>query len=695
MSSFVHLITNEALHVVLPKQESFLNDLNEDAPHPNDIQFAQLVRRTFSNEPFPVRHHIRPEEPLTHFAQRISSLKDADLDGTPYFCLNAYHFGAAALATIRLLENKTAALEHEIKESRRASTNAHNQNNTLRDQLRAARHERDLFERNLRAAETVVEEWEDVGRTILPGTELPQASQILEAWEDLADQNQTLKDQTNLEPILSVFPRELFLQTARTPTRLAPVIASYLAPLQRLAQQTMSRLTMIFPDGVTNPSDFWNMLDPAWRQGRDVPTTAEEARDFITSVLTQPPPSATAPCTHPQELASTILLPSGSSWDDCLHEAENLLHRANAPPPVPTSGSLSAPAPQRDDLFKVSDVPKFTKRAEYDTYRSQLRRFFDSIPEPRPDQFGMALNRIISSWDATDVRSAALDWDVGRILTYTYIDPATDRPVSRPRTWEELKIKFISSCDAMFLEVTATEDAIKALNNTRPKPGQGPMDFLLDFEAAVARRNNMARVNNMPVLSDTEITAQLLRVLPSAVRDELRKTFMTRPGATGVNAPENYTVAELRQSLVYIWTYTKASVPAKNGGHNGNSAPRRSAAPSVTPEVKDRSCGLRCSYDSPAPAVPGNLRGPIYDKPSFDDAQRRAALRRNSDCRAADVCEACRRPRSAHPRGSTFKGVRAWGNTPRALPAPASPGEIMAVRATLPPPPPRVDEEVD
>jgi hypothetical protein len=510
---------------------------------------------------------------------------------------------------------------------------------------------------------------------------------------DLTEELFDLRGRTNLEPILSVFPTGLFTGIARTPARLAPAIAAYLGPLQRLASQTMSRLTMIFPEGVTNPSDFWNMLNDAWKQGRDVPTTAEEARDFITSILTQPPPSAPASCTHPQELASTILLPPGTAWDACLQEAENLLHRANAPPPVSAPGL--APAPQRDDLFKVSDVPKFTKRAEYDTYRSQLRRFFDSIPEPRPDQFGMAMNRIISSWDATDVRSAALDWDVDRILIYTYIDPATDLPVSRPRTWSELKTKFIASCDAMFLEVTATEDAIKALNNTRPKPGQGPMDFLLDFEAAVARRNNMARVNNMPVLSDTEITAQLLRVLPSVVRDELRKTFMTRPAATGVNAPENYTVAELRQPLVYIWTYTKATTPAKPAGHNGHSNPRRSAAPSVTPEVKDRSCGLRCSYDSPAPAVPAALRGPIYDKPSFDDAQRRAAQRRNSDCRAANVCEACRRPRSAHPRGSVFKEVRAWGTTPRALPAPATPSEVFAARAAAPRPPTPHVEEVD
>jgi len=688
--SFVHLITTEALHVVLPRQDSFLIDYDEDTPHPNDIQFARLARKAFNNEPFPVRHHISPEEPLTNFAQRASSLKDTDLDNAPLSCLDTYHFGAAALATIRLLEKRTAALEHEIKESRRASTNAHNQNNTLRDQLRNAQRERDLFERNLREAENVVEEWENFGRLVLPGTELPQAAQVEEAFENLTNEVRDLKDRTNLEPILSNFPKALFTGVARTPARLAPVIAAYLGPLQRLASQTMSRLTMIFPEGVTNPSDFWNMLNDAWKQGRDVPTTAEEARDFITSILTQPPPSAPAPCTHPQELASTILLPPNTAWDACLQEAENLLHRANAPP---ASGSV--PAAPRDDLFKVSDVPKFTKRAEYDTYRSQLRRFFDSIPEPRPDQFGMAMNRIISSWDATDVRSAALDWDVDRILVYTYIDPATDLPVSRPRTWSELKTKFIASCDAMFLEVTATEDAIKALNNTRPKPGQGPMDFLLDFEAAVARRNNMARVNNMPVLSDTEITAQLLRVLPSAVRDELRKTFMTRPAATGVNAPENYTVAELRQPLVYIWTYTKATIPAKPAGQNGNSHPRRSAAPSVTPEIKDRSCGLRCSYDNPAPPVPAALRGPIYDKPSFDDAQRRAAQRRNSDCLAANVCEACRRPQSTHPRGSTFKSVRAWGTTPRALPAPASPSEVFAARAAAPRPPTPHVEEVD
>jgi hypothetical protein len=684
---FTHLISNPVLHVVTPKHISFLDTDNAKTPHPEDIQLAELVRKIFNKDDYPARHRPQPEETLTQFAQRISALKDTDLDNAPLLCLHTYRLGSASLLAIRLLEQKAnnlaqknIALTEEAKDSRRLSTSLANSQNTvlaLEKELSEARQEIERLRANVEAGE--------------------QARQELKSSNfDLNEELFDLRGRTNLEPILSLFPQQLFVGTARTPSRLAPVIASYLAPLQRLAQQTMSRLTMIFPDGVTNPSDFWNMLDPAWRQGRDVPTTAEEARDFITSVLTQPPPAAPAPCTHPQELANTILLPSGSSWNDCLQEAENLLHRANAPPPAPvTTGSPAVSVSQRDDLFKVSDVPKFTKRAEYDTYRSQLRRFFDSIPEPRPDQFGMALNRIISSWDATDVRSAALDWDVGRILTYTYIDPATDRPISRPRTWEELKVKFISSCDAMFLEVTATEDAIKALNNTRPKPGQGPMDFLLDFEAAVARRNNMARVNNMPVLSDTEITAQLLRVLPSAVRDELRKTFMTRPGATGVNAPENYTVAELRQSLVYIWTYTKASVPTKNGGHNGNSAPRRSAAPSVTPEVKDRSCGLRCSYDSPAPAVPGNLRGPIYDKPSFDDAQRRAALRRNSDCRAADVCEACRRPRSAHPRGSTFKGVRAWGNTPRALPAPASPGEIMAARTALPPPPPRVDEEVD
>jgi hypothetical protein len=79
--------------------------------------------------------------------------------------------------------------------------------------------------------------------------------------------------------------------------------------------------------------------------------------------------------------------------------------------------------------------------------------------------------------------------------------------------------------------------------------------------------------------------------------------------------------------------------------------------PSSTPEIKTRKCGLTCSYDSPAPAVPNEYRGAIYRRKDDDEPTTKKARQRNELCRKNKICESCRRPESAHAPGQTFRPV--------------------------------------
>lgn len=418
--------------------------------------------------------------------------------------------------------------------------------------------------------------------------------------------------------------------------------------LANMTNPQPNRLTLLFPPEETIET-FWNRIPAPRRRGRPVPQNADELRQAMADMLINDPAEPTAPQT-PGFLAAT--------------------------------GETS--------LFKIADVPKFTKRAEYWSYRVALERFFSAITEPPPRLFGTALNRIIASWEADDVRTVAGHWKIEPLLHYQRHDHDADGNeviYEIPRNWKQLQKAFLKSCDEKFLDATITEDSVRDLNNTRPRPGQKPADFLLDFDAAVAKRNDTALLAGTPAMTTPETTAQLIRVMPNHVRSELRKNL-----AMQGKIMENMTLAELKTPLIYTWTYTPA--PESKRGPKVSTIPGQTNAGSQPTrgnnEVKMRRCGINCSYDQPSPAVPQELRGALYWKGGVPAQQNQAAEERNHRARAANICESCRRPRGYHRQGQNFIPIREFrpnNSPPRFAMIPGPRIEDVTEQLALPPSP--------
>ena len=416
--------------------------------------------------------------------------------------------------------------------------------------------------------------------------------------------------------------------------------------------------------------EIWDDLPAHWkdplRPPRDTDDLLETIRPWYEG------------CNHPSDLARHLYFDASTPWEDSTREVDRLINQG------PTT-SFAPAATTSDPLFKISDVPTFTRRSEYVSYRATLRRFFDSITEPALHQYGVALNRIITAWTAEEIRRTAANWDVTGILM-------TPPPHNRQRTWEEVKTSFLEACDNKFLELTVAQEAIKSFIGTRPKKDQKPMDFLLDFEAATEHRETAAHIFGLPSLLPQEVIGQLLRVIPSPVRDQLRLVLSSQ---NPPRMPENMTYNEIRLPLINVWTYMPQPAAPRASSHNvaGNRTQNPRNLPGAADQVQTRSCGLRSSYAT-SPAVPPHLQGPLYFKPGATPEQNNAARGRNEAAVRGNICEACRRPQNQHPAGSTFKAVQPWRTPPgrtNALPAPSG-------RLALPAPPaPSVapSEEVD
>lgn len=466
-----------------------------------------------------------------------------------------------------------------------------------------------------------------------------------------------LEDWAQVGKLLIRKPETVSLTAKQSATRILEILHASLAATT-MASTGPSRFSLLFPESINTADDFWRHLDDQWKRlASNPPQNNKEAQDFINKILFNPPRILPEqPCDHPQQLANALDRHITQDWEDSIDDVRQLKNRMS---------TLPTPTQTRSSLFKISDVPKFTKRTEYWAYRTALERFFSAISEPDSTEYGMALNRIIASWESEDVRIAAGHWDINPLLRYDLYDPNTDATTTHIRNWNQLKTAFLKACDQKFLTVTFAEDSIKDLNKVRPKPGQTPMDFLLDFETAVENRNSAARLKGIPIATHSEVTGQLLRVIPAYVRDQLRIT-------QGMHL-ENLTLAQLRQPLITVWTYTPDPRPTfKNNNPRVHNVPTNTGNPGPNnnqrDQVKDRLCGLRCSYDFPNPPVPQDLRGRIYFAEGRDD--NNAAEQRNTRCQQADVCESCRRNRAAHRPGQTFRPVLAFRRPRRIMAAP-------------------------
>jgi len=633
-----HLIETDHVHLTLPSFTSgnperiaqihaaLQRPENPSPVHPQDLTLTQILHTAINSSLWTNEYHLLPEENTEAWVDRLTD--DDSLDPRKLVTYDNDEHKAVALALLAstyvnfdlltiLEELLTARQSHRQK-----LQEAKDENQRLKEQV---------------AALTDALSQADEGPIEYPNNQ----TAIISSWggeDPIGLYVRPEPGRTALETLAALPPNWGIRERI-------PALAEAMA-----TPAPATRLSFYLEEGAS-ASDSWNRIHEQHRIGRATPTTKEQLEEAITEILSSAPPD----CQHPRELANVLTVGTnpGQPWVDSLRRVQSLMIE----PTPATPGQLAATG--EASLFKISDVPKFAKRSEYWGYRVALERFFSSVTEPPERMFGTALNRIISSWESDDVRTAAGHWDIEPLLTYPYTNRdarGNETIIQIERNWSELKEAFLHACDDMFLELTITEDSVANLNNTRPKPGQKPADFLLDFDAAVVKRNKTARIAGTPVLSDLSITDQLLRVIPKHVRDTLRHSLAMQIPS---RKPENMTLSELKPFLIYTWTYAnsqqKESKPV---------AARTRAQPTTLAktqgggnQVTQRKCGLIVSYDS-APAVPMELRGGLYHSPRNTPQQNAENARRRQLAVVSRVCEFCRRPQSQHhASGPDFKMV--------------------------------------
>jgi hypothetical protein len=370
-------------------------------------------------------------------------------------------------------------------------------------------------------------------------------------------------------------------------------------------------------------SFLWKQIPDDYKQSkRVIPKTSEELVDALQQLL----------CRHPHEAAIALGDQSGEQeWEASLEQMEEL---AQAPSSQATTTNT------RSTLFKAADIPKFTTTKEYDDFRSSLLMFLQSTEAPSPHEFGMALLRILSTFEDPVAKQASKGWDI--------------RPLLHHSSWPITYNQFIRALDAKFQSATLLQDTKIEWMKCKPKEGEKAADFFNRFEALTNQLIDVQQRKGAPQLSDTVVAERLLLVLPRYLTDDARQHF----GREG-RLLELETPTRLRQYFEISWTYLpKPAAVGHNTRNNYQTGNTRNASASPTGnQTKPRSCGLICSYDT-APAVPENLRGSLYPDPR-NPANDAANAARRQRCAQQQVCTYCRRTRDQHqPSGPNFKVVQ-------------------------------------
>jgi hypothetical protein len=381
---------------------------------------------------------------------------------------------------------------------------------------------------------------------------------------------------------------------------------------------------------------LWNNIPEAARpddQGRPPPANSVDLMIRLAEIL----PPREVPCQHPQELARHLTRPETQDWDQSMEQVDFLVDEVQN---MAQRQPAATPALARPKLFKTSDVPRFSSTKDYQTYRATLNRFFGSIDEPEVDQFPTALNRLLTSFDDTEVRRTALSWEIDDLV--------------HP-TWAQTKAAFLSALDKKFQSATMLEDAEYNWMKIHPKESDHPNDFFNKFEAATSEYFHAQGRSGIPVesrIGRTVINSRLLQIVPRHVTKHIR---ISQPQSALQVMPTE----DLRDLIVRTWTYLPApEVKKTTSGTTTKTATTRAAPASSTTinVVKQRPCGLVVSYDT-KPAVPAEARGSIFpdDKNPANNAANAA---RRQFCASRGLCQSCRRPRSEHhASGPNYKPV--------------------------------------
>jgi hypothetical protein len=675
-----HLNTTGPVHVLVPRQVTILLSPSQNEslprPHKDDVPLACLVRDFLQAELFNPALRLKPGENPLPVARRIlhadqphnpEALEDPSL---VVLCTSL----VVALGYAQILLRNEADKQADLDK-------ANNLVYDLQGQVDALQTERDNFEEELFIARRVAKNDEREAADIVAG-DLRKANERLEQQqariELLQDELAALRDKTNLQPILDLFPASLFQDTNRRPytiaRRIEPIIQRALAmttPGESSGQpeetpqafgfssRPVSRFSVHLPTGTTW-STIWSSIPESRRQGFNEPTNESDFLAWLNAEIfteTPAPEPALVRCEHPRQLATELGAPAEQGWEVSLEEVRaHVEHICPATAPVPPTPGFAARS--EASLFKVSDVPPFEKRDEYWSYRTSLKRFFQGTIEPPTHLFGTALNRILASWTDDAVRRASSTWDISALLTYE-TDTALGR-TTLTRSWTQLKDAFVAACDEKFLSPTIFEDLTVKWYNCRPREGMTPINFFLDFEAATAARDEAAKLLGYPELSEREKVAQAVRVLPAYVRNAMRMHNLHI---------DNMSSKDFKDLAIQQWTYAPKPAASNTRARLAPRSTNALPAPALQSrrdnnDVRMRRCGLIVSYDT-APAVPAHLRGSIYADDNRDLNLLREIVTRRNACIQANVCEYCRRPRSEHHAVSAqFKEInRSPGQT--------------------------------
>lgn len=342
-------------------------------------------------------------------------------------------------------------------------------------------------------------------------------------------------------------------------------------------------------------------------------------------------------CTHVAELVQALELDIGVEWTAAINYMKDLINLRQAPNhSTPTNAAT---------LFKVEEVPKFDgEKDEYWTWRSAFVLFSETTTV-EPPLLKQALARIMTALSGKAQR-IALAWNPAALVK---------------GTWKETCEEIIKYTDTHFLEPMTHYKLHQAWEKMRYNNHNAGHQFVSDFITQVQLLNQIA-VATRPAkreISHAEAMSVLLRKLPEGLRNRLQHNF-------GDIVQMETTSQEQCNLVASEWEFwlseNKVSpraqtIPIAAPFPLPNKAPQ-SVQNQGTNYVKDRSCGLRCSYDSPNPAVPTEFRGRLYPSQNDDPTQVALITRRNQNCRNQNRCEACRRTQQEHPNGTVFKPVR-------------------------------------
>jgi hypothetical protein len=344
----------------------------------------------------------------------------------------------------------------------------------------------------------------------------------------------------------------------------------------------------------------------------------------------------TTTCTHIAELNNVLHFNTNNQWTDALNYVESLLDFYNT---NQSNGESSA------KLFKQTDVPTFDgTKDQYWTWRSAFNLFRKTI-QVRAQDLDQAVARVMNAFSG-EARTIAMAWDPETIK-------GTD--------WQTTAEAILKYTDTHFMGPTEYFERLERWRKMRWTSHDQGQPFVSKFITEVQLINQIAETMKpqRAKIEHQEAMNVLLSKLPRNVVLTLQKDH--NEGLTGNSMEQCNQVA--REWEYHIKTQPKNITSAKP-------ATLLAPAPMETTNVlKDRTCGLRSSYDSPSPAVPMEFRGRLYPGPTDTPEMVATITSRNRKAILGRICEACRRPQHQHHGRTQFKPIRPVNA--RIMPAPA------------------------